>query len=125
MAKKKARAPKRIAGVKIPKRMRRALRPLAAFVDTEFGNNVVAGLLVALAAGFASSDDMRESLRHGAKRMRKGGGGLEDLALHLGRALVLPALVALHAKLPDDVQAEQRRRERAEENERQLRDAVH
>jgi hypothetical protein len=126
MAKKKnrARVPKRIAGMKIPKRVRRTLRPFAAFVGTEFGSNVVAGLLVALAGAFATTDEMRDSFKDAAKRMRKSGGSLEDLALHLTRAVVLPALVALHAKLPGEVRAEQHARDEHEDSLRAA-EAVH
>jgi hypothetical protein len=126
MAKKnKARVPKRIAGVKIPKRIRRALQPVARFAGTEFGNNVVAGVVVALATALVSGEDMRESLKDAAKRARKSGGGVESLALHLGRALVMPALVALHAKLPDEARVEQYRCARREHRERHAPEPAH
>lgn len=118
MAKKKGRAPKRIAGVKIPKRMRRALEPAAKFLSTDFGRNIAADVLVALAVAFASTDAMRDAFRDAGKHSRKSGGGFADLALHLGRAALLPALVALHAKLPGEVRAEQHARRKREDNQR-------
>jgi hypothetical protein len=119
MAKKnKARVPKHVAGVKIPKRWRRAARPLARLLDSPFGSNVTADVLIALAIAFASTEAMRESFKKAAKRAKKGGGNVSDLVLHLGRAAVLPALVALHAKLPDDAQAELRRQQRAQHTPR-------
>lgn len=123
MAKNKARVPKRVGGVKIPKRMRRALRPAARFLSTGFGRNVAADVLVALAVAFASTDAMRDAFRDAGKRSRKSGSGVADLALHLGRAAILPALVALHAKLPGEVGAEQHARRRREDNQRA--EAVH
>lgn len=106
MAKKKkaARVPKRIAGVKIPKPVRRAARPLAEFLASDFGRGVAADALVALAIAFASTDAMRAAFKDAAKRARKSGGGLSELALYLGRAAVLPALVVLHGKLPGGAQ---------------------
>ncbi|HYD72727.1 MAG TPA: hypothetical protein VEF55_06285 [Candidatus Binatia bacterium] len=118
MAKKNARVPKRIAGLKIPKRLRRALRPAAKFLSTDFGRNVAADVLVALAVALASTDAMRDAFRAAGKRSRKSGGGFADLALHLGQAAVLPALVALHAKLPGEVRAEQHARQKREDNRR-------
>ena len=123
MSKKKARVPKRIAGVKIPKRLRRVLRPVAGFLGTEMGRNAAAAALVWVAANFTSTDDTKDAFKAAAKRMRKSGGGLEDLALHLARAVVLPPLVALHAKLPGEVRAEQHTRRKREDNRREQ--AVH
>jgi len=126
MAKRKqARVPKRILGVKIPKRVRRLAKPIVAFLGTEFGNNIAAGMLVAFAGAFASTDAMRDSFKRAAKRTRKSGGGVGDLALHLGRAALLPALVALHAKLPGEVRAEQHARAREEDHSRRAAEAVH
>lgn len=118
MAKKKARVPKRVAGVKIPKRLRRALSPAARFVSTNFGRSVAADVLVAIAVAVASTDAMRAAFRDAGKRSRKSGGGFLDLGLHLGRAALLPTLVALHAKLPGEVRAEQHARSRREDNQR-------
>ena len=118
MAKKKARVPKRVAGVKIPKRLRRALKPTMKFLSTDFGRLVATNAVVALVVGFASTDEMRDAFRDAGKRSRKSGGGFADLALHLGQAAVLPALVALHAKLPGEVRAEQRARRKREDNRR-------
>jgi hypothetical protein len=119
MAKKnKARAPKRIAGVKIPKRLRRALKPAVQFLSTDFGRNVAANALVAVFVAFASTDAMRDAFRDAGKRSHKSGGGFADLALHLGQAAVLPALVALHAKLPGEVRAQQHARRKREDNRR-------
>jgi hypothetical protein len=126
MAKKdKARVPKRIAGVKIPKRVRKALRPVAAFLDTELGRNVGAAALTWVAATFATADDTKQAFKHAAKRMRKGGGGLHDLALHLARAVALPALVAVHARLPDEVRSAQRAQAEEEDQSRRSPGAVH
>lgn len=122
---KKNKAPKRILGVKIPKPLRRAAKPLAAFLSTELGQTVAMGALVALAGAFATTDDMRDSLKEAAKRSRKSGGGLTDLAVHLGRAALLPALVAVHAKLPGEVRAEQHARAQREDNKRSVAEAVH
>jgi hypothetical protein len=118
MAKKKARVPKRVAGVKIPNKLRRALKPVARFVRTDFGRNIAADVLVALAVAFASTDAMRDAFRNAGKRSRKSGDGFADLALHLGRAALLPALVTLHAKLPGEVRAEQRARRKREDSRR-------
>jgi hypothetical protein len=118
MAKKKARVPKRVAGVKIPKRLRRALKPAVKFLGTDFGRLVATNAVVALAVGFASTDEMRDAFRDAGKRSRKSGRGFADLALHLGQAAVLPALVALHAKLPGEVRAEQHARRKREDNRR-------
>ena len=122
---RKNKAPKRIMGVKIPKRMRRAVKPLMEFLGTEFGNNVAAGVLVAVVGTFATTDQMREAFKKAAKRSRKSGGSLGDLALHLGRAALLPALVALHARLPGEVRAEQHARAKREDNRRSIAEAVH
>jgi C4-dicarboxylate-specific signal transduction histidine kinase len=73
-------------------------------------------VLIALAVAFSSTEAMRDSFKHAAKRAKKSGGGLSDLALHLARAAVLPALVAMHAKLPDNAQAELRRQRRAQDH---------
>jgi hypothetical protein len=100
--KKKARVPKRVAGVKIPKRWRRTARPLAKLLESRFGSNVAADVLIALAVAFASTETMRDSFKDAARRAKRSGGNLSDLAVHLGRAAALPALVALHAKLPDE-----------------------
>lgn len=110
MAKKKKapRVPKRIAGVKIPKPWRRAARPLARLLDSEFGNNITADALIALAIAFASTETMRNSFKDAAKRAKKSGANLSDLVIHLGRAAVLPALVALHARLPSEERARER-----------------
>ncbi|MBU6371649.1 MAG: hypothetical protein KJS97_02890 [Alphaproteobacteria bacterium] len=62
----KARTPKRIAGVRIPKRMRRTLGPLARAVDTPLGRQVVAGAIVA--AAVAAWRD--ERVRAAAARLR-------------------------------------------------------
>jgi hypothetical protein len=114
MAKKnKARVPKRIGGVKIPKRWRRAAMPLAKLLNSRFGSNVAADVLIALAVAFASTEAMRDSFKDAAKRAKKSGGNFSDLAIHLGRAAMMPALVALHAKLPsqDRVRAWRAQRE--------------
>jgi hypothetical protein len=113
MAKKKARAPKRIAGVKIPKTWRRAARPLAKLLNSRFGSNIAADVLIALAVAFASTEAMRESFRDAAKRAKKSGGNLSDLSIHLGRAAVMPALAALHARLPDEERVREWRAQRA------------
>ena len=118
MAKKKARVPKRFAGVKIPKRVRRALKPVAKLLGTKAGRLVAANAAVALAVGFASTDEMRDAFRQAGKRSLKSGGGFADLALHLGQAAVLPALVALHAKLPGEVRSEQHARREREDTRR-------
>ncbi len=115
---KKARVPKRVAGVKIPKRVRRTLKPAAKFLSTDAGRTVAAQALLAVFVAFAASDDMRGALRDAAKQSRKSGGGFADLALHLGRAALLPALVALHAKLPGEVRAEQHERRGREDRQR-------
>lgn len=122
---KKNKAPKRILDVRIPKRVRRAAKPLLKFLGTEFGQTLAMGALVAFAGAFATNDDMRDSFKEAAKRSRKSGGGLADLALHLGRAAVLPALVALHAKLPGEVRAEQHARAEVENRKRDAAEAVH
>jgi len=103
--KKKALVPKRIAVVKLSKRSRRALRPFAKVLASEFGNNVASNVLVALAVAFASTETMRDSFKDAAKHAKKSGGGLAGLAVHLGRAALMPALVALVAKLPSDDEA--------------------
>jgi hypothetical protein len=118
MAKKKARVPKRFAGVKVPKRLRRALKPVVKFLSTDVGRLVAANAAIALAGGFASTDEMRDAFRDAGKRSLKSGGGFADLALHLGQAAVLPALVALHAKLPGEVRAEQNAQRKREDNRR-------
>lgn len=109
MAKEKTRAkvPKRIFGVKIPKPLRRAARPAVEFLGTGVGRAFMVDALVAFAISFASTERMRESFQDVGKRARKSG-GIGDLALDLSRAAVLPALTALYAKLPGDGRAEQR-----------------
>ena len=67
MAKRrKAKTPKRIAGVPIPKGMRRALRPLAKAVDTPLGRQVVAGAVIATAVAIWRD----ERVRHAAAQLR-------------------------------------------------------
>lgn len=52
MAKRKvAKFPKRLAGVKLPKAVRRAARPLAGVARDPLGRQVLAGLVVAAAIG--------------------------------------------------------------------------
>jgi hypothetical protein len=122
MAKKtKARVPKRIVGVKIPKRWRRAAKPLAKLLDSEFGNNIAADVLIALAVAFTSTETMRDSFKDAAKHAKQSGSALSGLAFHLGRAAVLPVLAALYAKLPD----EERVREWRTQHGHRAAEAVH
>ena len=122
MAKKnKARVPKRIAGVKIPKRWRRAAGPLVKLVASRFGSNIASDVLIALAVAFASTETMRDSFKDAAKHAKKSGGNLSDLAIHLGRAALMPAVVALVAKLP----SEERAREWRAQREHRAAEALH
>lgn len=126
MAKKHngGKVPKRILGMKVPKHLRRAGQPVAQFLDTEFGRGLAVDTIVALAVALASTERMRASFQDAAKRARRSGAGFADLALHLGLALVLPALVALHAQLPGEIHAVQQTRARRE-NQKHSSDAVH
>lgn len=98
---KRGRAPKRIAGVKLGKPMRRALRPFAKVLASELGRDMVAEAVVALAIAFATTDKMRDAFRAAAHHARRTKQGVAGVALHLGRAALLPMLVTLHASLPD------------------------
>lgn len=115
---KRARVPKRILGVKISKPFRRAARPLAEFLDTDLGRSVVTDAIVAIAVAFASTKAMRKALKRAGKHARRSGAHTGDLVLHLGRAAILPALVALHAKLPGEVRAGQKGRDEQERTRR-------
>lgn len=60
MAKRrKAKTPKKIAGVRIPKGMRRTMGPLARAVDTPLGREVVASAVVAAAVAAWRNDRVR------------------------------------------------------------------
>ena len=75
MAKHKMKLPKRIAGIKIPKVIRKGA--LGHFLNSNAGQLVVAETLTALAAAFTASkvDDMSvgENLRHPVKGGRRVG----------------------------------------------------
>ncbi len=99
---KKARVPKRILGVKIPKSLRRAAKPLAQFLGTKLGREVAAEAIVALAIGLAASDKMRAAFKEAGAHARKSGRGLNDVVFSLGRAAVLPVIAAVYESLPHE-----------------------
>lgn len=80
MSKKKGKGthklPKRIAGVKVPKTLRKSGGSLGAMASSPLGKEIVASGLIAIAATIAGSDAGRKSARqakHGLKDMKRGG----------------------------------------------------
>ncbi len=106
MAKKRARVPKRIAGVKISKRARKRLRPLAQFLASEFGEQIVSDVLIATAIALARTNTMRQAFEDAGKAAKKSGEGLHGLVTHLLGAALLPVLAAPRVDLPDDERTE-------------------
>lgn len=62
MAKRKAKFPKRIAGVKVPKALRRAAKPMAQFMDTPLGRSLVAQAVVSAAGALVFRPQVRAAV---------------------------------------------------------------
>lgn len=109
MAKKKTRArvPKRLLGVKIPRHLRKAGRPIAEFLDSSLGQEIVAEATIAMAIGLARSERMRAAFQRAGENAKRSGSGIRDVATHLGRAAVLPLLLGLRARLPGEAGGDQ------------------
>jgi hypothetical protein len=64
MAKKKSKIPKKIAGVKIPKTLRKQGKGLAAMIDTPTGRALAAEVLMAVAGVLAGTKSGRKAAAH-------------------------------------------------------------
>lgn len=113
---KRIKIPKRIAGVKIPKSIRKG--PIAAFLSTSAGQMLLAQAVLAIGAVSAARREdpnapLGETLRHPLDRIRAllGQGGAQSELFssrdRLGRAF-RAALQAFQAEYHDDTKAQER-----------------
>ncbi len=83
---KKAKLPKRIGGIKIPKSIRNSSGPFAALLDSKVGREAAAAGLVAIAGSLLGSDAARRTagaVGHGA---HDAGTGAADALGTIGKA---------------------------------------
>ncbi|HVF16542.1 MAG TPA: hypothetical protein VNA21_06505, partial [Steroidobacteraceae bacterium] len=80
MAKRKLKLPKKIAGVKIPKAVRKG--PVGQFLNSSAGQLLVAEALIAAGGAFFAAEMMDSGDKKGAARRlgRSGAGGSADEA---------------------------------------------
>jgi hypothetical protein len=113
---KQIKIPKRIAGIKIPKSIRKG--PIAAFLNTSAGQMLLAQAVLAIGAVSAARREdpnapLGDTLRHPLERIRAllGEGGVQSEVFssrdRLGRAF-RAALQAFQAEYHDDPKAQER-----------------
>lgn len=81
MAKKKSATPKKIAGVKIPKALRKPGKKLQAMTASPFAREIVAAALVAAAGAIASNKRFRDkAMDLGRKAYAGAADGIDSVA---------------------------------------------
>lgn len=85
---KKSKFPKKIAGIKVPKVLRKSGGSLAELLETPTGREVVAGALVAVAGSLVGSEKVRDVLASGGHNLAQSG----REAGHAGSDLVSSAV---------------------------------
>lgn len=87
MAKKKKKAlPKKIAGVKIPKTLRKSAGSLEAMLETRLGREILASGLMAMAGSLLGSKNVRHAAADAGHDAVDAGSAVAQAAGELGRA---------------------------------------
>jgi hypothetical protein len=97
---KKLKLPKRVAGIKIPKRIRKG--PVGDFINSRAGQLVIAQALVLAAGVFTASKadsvpDLDELAKHPVKGAKQAGRAAVDVSVDQGERLTYALKEAAHA----------------------------
>lgn len=110
---RKAKVPKRIAGVKVPKALRRAGRPLAQFAATPLGREIVAEAVVAATIALARSRPVRQAASEVSDGAARATHGMADIARAAAAPMVRAAQdMVSRTKQDDDLAPEPKKKRR-------------
>jgi len=99
---KKPKFPKRVAGLKVPKPMRKTGTGLLRFASTPLGSAIVADLLIAGAARVAQDRRVRAAAGEAGREASRFGANVMGVVTSAATAAAAPILAAAHdARAPE------------------------
>ncbi len=107
---KKARIPKRVAGVRIPKEIRKSASPLLALVESQTGRALAAEILIAVAGVLSGRSLAKEGPAHAGQDIVRAASGTGHAMQGIAEAAIGAAARALHDALPSAAPQDEARR---------------